>query len=74
MRKLFFRKETTQGHKCKTKHLNKHFTQIAMVIDFTQLEGKSFAQFFFLCSSSFLKGSLIVKNIDIAQPNTNRFF
>ncbi len=40
----FLEKKTTQGHKCKTKRLNKDFPQIAMVIDFTQLEGQGFAK------------------------------
>jgi hypothetical protein len=40
----FLEKKTTWGDKCKTKHLNKHFPQIAMEIDFTQLEGQGFAK------------------------------
>ncbi len=40
----FLERKTTQAHKCKTKHLNKNFPQIAMAIDFTQLEGQGVAK------------------------------
>jgi len=41
-----------------------------MAIDFSQLEGQGLAKKNLCCSSSFLKGSLTIKNLYIALPNT----
>jgi len=61
----FFEWKATQGHKSKIKFLTKHFPQIAMVIDFSQLKGQILAISLFIVHHPFKKKSLITKNLNI---------
>jgi hypothetical protein len=58
----------------KKKRLNQKKFTIAMTTDFPWLEGQSLAKKSFYCSSSFLKGTLTTKNLNITLFNALTFF